>query len=196
MKTSDKIIDGQLVSRCKSGDKKAFTELVKRWHLRFCNQAFWYTKDKDLAKDVVQEAWTIIFKKLDALHDHNSFGSWSLNIVNRKSIDAMRTLTKTGRKLRSYYRDIKYNDEHLATNKITIDDANNDVNHHSRIIIKTIKKLPEDHQIVLRLFYVEDYTILEISELLNVSKGTVKSRLFYAREKLKSIIKNKDHEKS
>ena len=103
MKTSDKILDGQLVSRCKAGDKKAFTQLVKRWHLKFYKQAFWYIKDKDLAKDVAQESWTTIFKKLDTLQDPNSFVSWSLSIVNRKAIDALRKEKRIDEKLHNYY---------------------------------------------------------------------------------------------
>ena len=62
-------------------------------------------------------------------------------------------------------------------------------------LLKAIKKLPEQQQIVIRLFYVEDYTLKEISEILNISIGTAKSRLFHAREKLKLILKNRNYEK-
>ena len=55
--------------------------------------------------------------------------------------------------------------------------------------MNAIKNLPQNQQIILRLFYLEECSINEISSILKISKGTVKSRLFYAREKLKSIFK-------
>jgi RNA polymerase sigma-70 factor (ECF subfamily) len=57
---------------------------------------------------------------------------------------------------------------------------------------KVIRKLPDKQQIVLNMFYTENYTIREIGKILDIKTGTVKSRLFKAREKLKkSITKNK-----
>ena len=57
-----------------------------------------------------------------------------------------------------------------------------------------VKLLPEHHQMVINLFYVEDYSLKQISEILSISVGTAKSRLFHAREKLKTIIKDKNYE--
>jgi len=54
-----------------------------------------------------------------------------------------------------------------------------------------IQQLPMSQRIVLSMFYMENLSLAEISSVLDVSKGTVKSRLFYAREKLKTIINNK-----
>jgi RNA polymerase sigma-70 factor (ECF subfamily) len=49
---------------------------------------------------------------------------------------------------------------------------------------------------VLKLFYVEDYKLKELSDILKISVGTAKSRLFHAREKLKQQLKHKDYEMS
>lgn len=52
-----------------------------------------------------------------------------------------------------------------------------------------IRVLPKDQQVVLRLFYTEQYSLKEISEILEISVGAVKSRLFHARERLKISLK-------
>jgi RNA polymerase sigma factor (sigma-70 family) len=57
---------------------------------------------------------------------------------------------------------------------------------------KAIKTLPTKQQMVIKLFYVEEYSLKQISDLLNISLGTTKSRLFHAREKLKLILKEKN----
>ncbi len=77
----------------------------------------------------------------------------------------------------------------------TIEDSSSD-NYDEKInqILTEIKGLPVPQQLVIRLFYLEERSIYEISQLLNISTGTVKSRLFHAREKLKKSIKNKSYE--
>lgn len=195
MKSTERVFDGLLVLQCRNGDKKAYSLLVKRWHQKFCRQAYWYTKDINLAKDVAQDSWTVIFKKLNTLSDPNSFGSWALSIVNRKAIDVLRKVSRRNENLKSYYEGVKNDEQHEANKNIT-DDHTHTNSGDSKIIMKAIKELPENQQVVLQLFYVEEYSVLEISKILNISKGTVKSRLFYAREKLKSLLKNKNHEKS
>lgn len=196
MKSTERAFDGPLVLRCLNGDKKAYSQLVKRWHQKFCKQAHWYTKDIDLAKDIAQESWTVIFEKLDTLNEPNSFASWALSIVNRKSIDAMRKVNRSDKKLRNYYEDLKGNDEQQTTNKTIADDDTDTTINYSKIVMRAINRLPENQQVVLRFFYVEEYSVSEISGVLKVSNGTVKSRLFYAREKLKLILKQHKNEKS
>ena len=187
--------DKTIVERCKKGDKKAYVLLVERWHQRLCKQAFWYTKDKELAQDIAQESWNIIFNKLYTLKDTGSFSSWALSIVNRKSIDTLRKQKKTEKKLYNYYEDSKRSNETNENHKAVDYNDNHTPISDSEIVINEIKKLPKNQQVVLRLFYLEEYSLEEISNMLNISKGTVKSRLFYAREKLKSILKNKNYEK-
>lgn len=190
MNEAEKIFDGLLVLQYQQGNKKALSFLVKRWHAKLCRQAYWYINDADKAKDIAQDSWTVILKNIDTLKNKNSFGSWALMIVNRKSIDWLRKEKKISKKLHQYYENSKTDYDGIVDNKVH--DMNNRL---TKVVINAIEELPENQQIVLRLFYVEEYAIQEISDILEVSKGTIKSRLFYAREKLKSIIKTRKNEK-
>ncbi len=183
MNTS-KISDSDLVSRYQSGDKKALAVLVKRWHKLFCEKAFWITKDADVAKDVAQDSWNTIINKIAGLKDTNRFGSWALRIVYNKSLDVLNINKRTHKTFEAY----KYEQE-----KIIIEDED-DKENLKNALLKTIKTLPQHQQIVIRLFYVEDYSLKEISNLLNISVGTTKSRLYHAREKLKLTLKNINYE--
>lgn len=184
-----KAFDGLLVLQCQNGDKKAFSLLVKRWHIKLCKQALWYVKDIDVAKDIAQDCWTIILRRIYNLQEPNSFGNWALTIVHRKSIDWIRKEKDDDKKLHEYYEDSK-----TSYDTFKNDTANSNANIYSHndninIIMNAIKNLPKNQHIILRLFYLEDCSINEISSILKISKGTVKSRLFYAREKLKSLLK-------
>ncbi|WP_106794888.1 RNA polymerase sigma factor [Aquimarina sp. Aq78] len=183
MTNTNKTIDSLLVLQCQSGSKKAVTLLVKRWHTKLCKQAYWYTRDMEISKDIAQDSWSTIFLKINSLKDSNSFGSWALTIVTRNAINWLRKHKKEVEHLQAY--------KDCNTNRIE-DDVQN--NQNTMVLLKnSIKKLPYNQQLVLNLFYIEEYSIKQISDIINVSTGTVKSRLFTAREKLKLILKNRNH---
>jgi len=184
MNKKDQLIDGKLVLEYQSGNGKALAVLVKRWHKLFCNKAFFVAKDADIAKDIAQDSWNVIINKIDKLKNPDSFGSWALRIVYNKSIDVINANKRKGKVIEAY----KYEQDELAN------DDENDLKNVKDLLLKTIKKLPQHQQDVIRLFYLEEYSLKEISAILNISVGTTKSRLFHAREKLKETLKNKNYE--
>lgn len=185
MKKSVNNIDSNLVVEYQNGNKKAIAILVKRWHFRFCEFAFWYVKDAEIAKDIAQESWSVIIDKLDTLQEPEKFKSWAISIINRKAIDWIRAKNREENKLKKY----------SVENSRELFDENIDSQEEIKIgLLKTIKTLSNQKQKVLELFYIQEYTIKEISEIIDISIGTVKSRLFHAREKLKSTLKNRNYE--
>ena len=175
----EELIDEIIIGRYIAGDKSALQILVKRWHKIFCKKAYWVLRDKALSKDVAQECWIIIIDKLYTLKKTENFKSWALRIVYNKSIDAHKRCVK----------------EMQESKKIECLENSTSVDNENDVLLKqklltAIQDLPSNKQVILRLFYVEEYSIKEISSLLNIPIGTVKSRLFKAREKLKSILKS------
>jgi RNA polymerase sigma-70 factor (ECF subfamily) len=136
------------------------------------------TKDSDLSKDIAQDCWKLIIDKIEDLKDPKSFKSWAFRIVYSKSLDALRHNQRKRNELQSY----GYNQSEVEEDPI--DNSDLQMN-----LLKQINELPEAQQVVLKLFYVEDYSLKEIGKLLNISVGTAKSRLFHAREKLKMNFK-------
>lgn len=183
MTNTNKIFDSLLVLQCQSGDRKAAAILVKRWHVKLCKQAYWYTNDMENSKDIAQDSWGVILQKIGNLKDPNSFGSWALTIVTRNAINWLRKHKKEVEVLNEYHYDHK--------NSTTSYDYND--SDASKLLKASIKKLSYNQQLVLHLFYIEEYSIKQISDIVNVSTGTIKSRLFTARENLKLILKNKNH---
>ncbi|PWL37513.1 RNA polymerase sigma factor [Flagellimonas aquimarina] len=179
MKTTEKVFDGLVVLEYQSGNKKSLSILVKRHHARLCRHSYRYTYDFEASKDIVQDSWKVIISKLYTLKDPNSFSSWATKIVTRKSLDHLSRLKRT-----------KKNIESIHKGSI-INDVTDDKEAEIRKLLLAIKELPENQQMVLKLFYLEEYSLKEISSILNVSIGTTKSRLFHAREKLKGILKTK-----
>ncbi len=184
MNKKECLIDEKLIIEYQSGNAKALTLLVKRWHKLFCKKAFWVVKDADLAKDIAQDSWNVIIRKIHELKNPKSFGSWALRIVYNKSLDAINANKRKSKIIKTY---IYQQDE------IVNEDENDNENLKSKLL-KSIKELPQSQQVVIRLFYIEDYSLKEISNILNISLGTTKSRLFHAREKLKITLKSINYE--
>lgn len=179
----DRQIDAKLVEAFQSGNKEALATLVQRWHLQFCKKAYWIVKDADVSKDIAQDSWTTIIDKINTLKNTNSFGSWALRIVYSKSLDALRQKNKE-----------RIKQQEFAKDEASIVDDYKDDSQLKILILKSIRSLSSQQQMVIKLFYVEDYSLKEISKALKISTGTVKSRLFHAREKLKQILKQKHYE--
>ncbi len=180
MEKLDRIYDGLLVLKFKGGDHKAIGILIKRHQKRLLSQAHWYSRDAEKAKDIVQDSWIRAMRKIHRLKDPNSFGSWMMTIVTRQSLDLLKKeQIELGRKK-----------EIRRSGVLAVSQTGND--QRTQLISKlklAIEELRTDHQLVLRLFYLQEYSLKEISEILKISPGTVKSRLYHAREKLKTVLK-------
>ena len=179
MNTNQDPTDRFLIQQYLKGNKSVLPLLVKRYHKIFCQKAFWITKDKGLAKDVAQDSWITIIDKLKSLKNTDSFKSWALRIVYTKAVDKLKNRTKENKnfdlnKTEAVFQ--KFGDDNSAVVKWKL--------------LKAFRDLPKGKQEIIRLFYTEEYSIYEISNFLKIPVGTVKSRLFKAREKLKIIMKN------
>ena len=172
----DKIFDSLLVMDIIKGKKHAFELLVKRWNKKLMLYAFRICQNKENSKDIAQEAWFDIVKGIHKLKNKEKVGSWMLSIVHNKSIDLINQQKKRKK--------IEFNVEQES------DNGDQEVD-----IRSAIKNLSVDHKSILSLFYLEGLTIREISSIMNIAPGTIKSRLFYARESLKTILKNKKDER-
>ena len=176
MNDSSKTFDGLLVLQYRSGKKQALGLLVDRYHKKLCRHSFGYTNDINASQDIVQDCWSIMIRKIDNLNEPNRFGGWAFRIVTRRSLDFVRKKKREMEKINSYP-DLQNEDNPKSEEESLINNLQS-----------MIRVLPKDQQVVLRLFYTEEYSLKEISEILEISVGTVKSRLFHAREKLKTIL--------
>ncbi|MEQ6123834.1 RNA polymerase sigma factor [Pseudotenacibaculum sp. MALMAid0570] len=186
MKKNNNISDAALIESYQSGNKKALSLLVERWHTSFCRLSFFYVKDADVAKDIAQECWSTIIRKINTIQEPEKFKSWAISLVNRRSIDWIRANNRERNKLYEFHKENQVN---------SVNEETTQKEKQKLKLLHAIQSLTVDQQYVIRLFYLQNYSLKEIAEIVGISVGTAKSRLFHAREKLKLIVKNKDDEK-
>lgn len=174
MRRREDILDELLVLRLQGGDAASLDSLAMRWHPKLVRHAVYLTGDSDAGSDVAQEAWVAIVRGLRRLKDPARFRAWAYRIVTRKSSDW----------LRSRVRRRRLNDRagrEPQPTAIEPEDSGGDVDRMRRLL----SELPPDRRALLSMYYTEGMTVGEISEALSIPRGTVKSRLFHARNRLR-----------
>ena len=170
------INDELLVLRCQEGDSKAFEELVVRWQPRLWRYARQLTGDHDAAWDTIQNAWMAIIGTIEKLEDQARFRQWAYRIVSHKCADWSR------RQKRERHLSQKHAEQVFQSlNHPDVQDETDPVH-------RALAQLPGDVRALMTLRYLEDFSIAEIADILSIPRGTVKSRLWHARNRLKDIL--------
>lgn len=195
MNEKSQILDGLLVLRAQRGDRQAFEQLVLKWHKKLLYQSFIRTKKWEQSEDIVQDVWQWLIPNIRKLKEAGKFGAWIRTIVDRRSIDWVRKQERVRNRNEQVVIEVVSDDaENGAADVFEIDNKNDD-NQLARLE-KAMSGLNPDSKMVLMLYYTESNSIETIAQILGVPKGTVKSRLYNAREKLKNMIKQKAYEES
>lgn len=171
--------DEWLIYRIKTGDTKAYKLLIERWHRKLVKHIYYMVHEKSIANDIAQDTWMVVIKKLNTLKEPRYFKLWIFKISRNLSIDWIKKENK-----KQEYQNT------LIETKIDKNLDKNIQDDNLKALKVAMAKLSSIDQQILNLFYLESCNIRDISHILDISTGTVKSRLFNARRHLKLIIKN------
>jgi RNA polymerase sigma-70 factor (ECF subfamily) len=179
------VFDELLILRHQGGDSSALETLAGRWNARLFRHACRLTRDRDLASDALQDAWLAIARGLKRLQDPTRFPGWAHRIVGNKCHDAIRKLQRR-RKLKD--------DVAQEPRKMSVEPASPTTSDPRLVALRTaMAELPDDRRTLLSLFYLEQMNVDQIALALDLPPGTVKSRLFYSRRKLRDAIEKNNH---
>ncbi|MCM3737049.1 RNA polymerase sigma factor [Bacillus cytotoxicus] len=169
----------RLIQQVKQGDKEAFNQLLQPYIHKAYQTAYLIVDDKGAAEDAVQES---LIQTYESIYRFNggiaSFKTWFHHIL-------IHTTLKQKRKKRFAF---LQPETWFRIKDVKTPECNYLIQEESQMILDAVQQLSSKHQIVIILFYYQDLSILEISEVLNVKEGTVKSRLYKAKEKLKDYL--------
>lgn len=166
------------VTRARNGDRAACEALVLKYGASFRGY-FAYTRRFGLveADDLVQEAWLQIWRSLEHFRGDSSFRTWAMVICHRVATDAIRKRVR-----RPHEEPIE---EQSSLSQENMTDEMLQLKQKSLQMRQLFSALHEKAQEILDLFYLQELSPKEISELLSIPEGTVKSRLADARKQLR-----------
>lgn len=189
----DEIGDRVLVERVQGGDEQAFRTLYERYHRRAFAVAFGVVKNKQDALDVVQDGFVKVHKHIGKFQGSSSFYTWLYRIIMNLSIDHVRR--RKNSKGMEYDDAVRREADEIAGDGTLLPrilDANPGKTVVRRELLEKIQgaldELPEYHREVILLREIEGLSYEEMSEVLDVPKGTIMSRLFHARKKMQAAL--------
>ena len=183
--------DTELISQAKRGEGKAYDKLLNKYRNSVYNLVYRMVRDVQEAEDLTQEAFIKAFNSLAQFNEEYAFSTWLYKIATNNCIDFFRK-----RKLQTLSLDkpIKYKDSEIHQ-EIPDTDLNPEksilAKERSAIIREAIDSLPEKYHSAIILRHAEEKSYEEIAEILNLPIGTVKARIFRAREMLNKALKGK-----
>ena len=186
---TDPIDEAVLVERARTGDLAAYDDLVRRYQERIYATIYHMTANHEDANDLAQEAFIKGFQALKSFKGGSSFYTWVYRIAVNKTINFLKQ-----RKNRAQMSldDIDFNAEHdpdlvaLISEKTPRREAN--LAELQEKLNEGMQKLSESHRLVVTLHDVQGMSHEEIAKIMDCNIGTVRSRLFYARQQLQGFL--------
>lgn len=176
--------DFSLIKNFLDGDESSFNVLVQRHKEKVRNIIFITMNSPDDADDIAQEVFITIYKNLKNFRFQSQFSTWLYRITVNKCRDHLRK-----KKIRKMF--LPLNDEAGKKSFESYSVEDTDI---SRLVRKAISKLPYKLKTPLLLKDIEGMSYQEIAESMNCEIGTVKSRIFRAREGLKKLLEPYEQE--
>lgn len=199
----------EIINKIQSGDTESFRELVERYKDRAFSLTLKILKNRYEAEDSLQDAFLKLYKSLieKKYEAKSKFSTYFYSIVFNTAVDHYRKYTTKNFNITSIdvtdanYKEgdelTKYFNESEIDDRLYIEDLNLNTEKNvfsaeiQKIVSKYISVIPEHYSVILTMFYVNEMSHNEISEILSLPLGTIKNRIFRAKEKLKEVLLRK-----
>ncbi len=181
--------DSQLVARTQEGNPAAFDELVVKYTPRLYGLVYNMTSNHEDTNDLLQDVFSKAYKSIRGFRGKSSFYTWIHSIAVNMTLNFLK---KRGRRFNLSLDDVDssvQNDkEFLELTQSTSPVREADLAELQVRLNEAMMKLSDEHRAVVTMFHIQGMPHAEISKILRVSEGTVRSRLFYANRQLQNYL--------
>jgi len=187
MAEREQLDDRALVTRIIEGDRDRFTELVRRYEKRLVNYVYRITHRYEEAHDLAQEIFVKVYLALDRYDPKYQFSTWLFRIAQNASIDALRKKSLPEVPLSRPTEDEPQKEREFADTGISPYRALKN-KQLAAAIDKAVENLPPDYRELIQLRHFAELSYEEIATMKKLPLGTVKNKLFRARNLLKNEL--------
>ena len=181
--------DEELVSRTQAGDTHAFDVLWHKYSPRIYSLVYNMTSNHEDTNDLLQDIFSKAYKSIRGFRGKSSFYTWIHSIAVNMTLNFLK---KRGRRFHLSLDDvdasIQNDKEFLELTQTSSPVREADLSELQRRLNEAMMKLSDDHRAVVTMFHIQGMPHAEISKILHVSEGTVRSRLFYANRQLQNYL--------
>jgi len=181
--------DEALVARSKRGDSRAFDVLVERYKERLYATVYHMTSNHEDANDLVQDAFIKAYKSLGSFKGQSSFYTWIYRIAVNRTINFLkRRRHKNHFSLDDVDGNIQTDPDFVELMSHVTPRREAGLNELQQRLNEALQKLSEPHRAVVVMHDIQGMTHADIAKAMKTSEGTVRSRLFYARQELQGLL--------
>src|ERR1700761_8064635 len=170
--------DASLVRRVASGEARAFEELYRIYHPRLTRFLINILRRPHLVEEVLDDTMMVVWRRPDSYTGASKVSTWIFAIAYRTALKALSRLDEPQEDVDAEQRPSLERDAEQALGDSQV----------QKLLLNAMDKLSSDHRVVVDLTYYHEAGYREIAEIMNCPVGTVKTRMFHARQKLKHLL--------
>jgi RNA polymerase sigma-70 factor (ECF subfamily) len=183
------VSDLELIEKFGNGDEKAFEQLIIRYERKIYSICIYFLKNREDAEDAAQETILKLYRKVGSFRKESAFSTWMNYVASNTCRDYLRKRKRN---------QVLYLDEDIRTDESSISrelpseedtpEERMEKKELGVLMQEALFKLKDDHKEILLMREYQELSYEEISEILEISVGTVKSRIYRARQDLKGLL--------
>jgi RNA polymerase sigma-70 factor (ECF subfamily) len=181
--------DARLVARTQAGDPGAFDTLVVKYSPRLYGLVYNMTSNHEDTNDLLQDIFAKAYRSIAGFRGNSAFYTWVHSIAVNMTINFLK---KRGRRMTLSLDDmdagVEKNKEFIELTSSTNPVRDADLSELQQRLNEAMMKLSYDHRAVVTMFDIQGMPHAEIAQILGISEGTVRSRLFYAHRQLQNYL--------
>jgi len=174
--------DRYYIEKVLEGDATAFAALVDRHKDNAFTLAFRITGNREEAEEIAMDAFVKVYRSLGRFRNESRFTTWLYRIVHNESVSALRKKQPETVPLDDQLVE-NFSEDEINENVSALDEQQ-----QQRLIRHALGKLSPEDNLLVTLFYIDDQSVGEISEITGMSQSNVKVRLHRTRKKLYQIL--------
>jgi len=178
-KSGDGSAEVALLQRVAAGDRNAFSELYRRLQRPLFGYLMKLVREREMVEDVLNETMMEVWRQAGRFEGRASVNTWVFSIAHHRAVSRLRKKRET-----------PLDEEQAAAieDEAPTPDENAISGDMSRLIGTLMEQLSFEHREILHLAYFQEFSVQEIAEALDLPANTVKTRMFYARQRLKVLL--------
>lgn len=174
------ISDHELLKGISSGDRLAFQTLYARHNVKLFRYLMRLVGERALAEDVLHDVFLEVWRSAGRFEGRSSPATWMMSIARFRAVDSLRRRGAPAAEMDEAASEIA--DEDFSPEERSM------MGNKSEAIRRCLEKLSPEHREIIDLVYYHEKSIREICEIVGIPENTVKTRMFYARKKLQSLL--------
>ena len=168
-----------LLQRVAGGDRDAFGELYNRLQRPLFGYLMKLVRDREMVEDVLNETLMEVWRQAARFEGRSSVNTWVFSIAHHRAVSKLRKKRETS-----------LDEEQAAAieDEAPTPDMKAESSDMSRLLARLMEQLSFEHREILHLAYYQEFSVQEIADALDLPANTVKTRMFYARQRLKVLL--------